>query len=367
MVTLEQIWQTPSLSIIKINTNPLVNKVNRALLYNGTGDLDTESAKIVSHSQFKAIALQLGRLEDIKAKISMLIYLNPLFNEENLLRILGDYNPVSKLYVKTGMFLEVRNVETFHLEKSLRMDADNYDFLMYYKDRLYMVNTNLHKLVWIDLASGERTCTGVEALKIHARFGGTLYYDGLDGITRTFDLETNTAGSDIITHDMYFSGDLVSKVEKMKEGNVNVATYDSKSLKLLDDRVLKKSQLWKYFSQPSGKVHNDRLNLNDLSLFGSMVECETGGDKVTVHCYGDKTYVTIQPQGEFEVTSIRCYEGLNVRDMALPDYIGNTLFYDDKLFFSLYSHEAYNFNMLDLETGIITTSKILGLFWMTVG
>jgi hypothetical protein len=165
LVSLDDIWSKKSDAINKVLKKSetsflevLPNKIKVAQLYSKTKQLIPEDRVIVNHHQFISVALALGRLEDIKARIMLLLTLEPLFNERNLLALLSDYNPVKKLYLfTTKLFsdssITTYNVETLSIEKVI--NTDNYSYPFYYKGFMY-VTVEESYLAAIDLASNEK-------------------------------------------------------------------------------------------------------------------------------------------------------------------------------------------------------------------
>jgi hypothetical protein len=176
-VTLEDIWserreritELLELSEQPLSRSTLVNKVNLVKLYYQTGQLTIEASKIVGHPLFEKFALSLGRLEEIKSKILTLIYLNPMFNEENLLTHLNDYNHIDKVYLFTSNGLEVLNSETLETERVFTLDDTlTYSDAFYHKGRLYFIQAlkvredeNSERLAYLDLESGQKVLIGI--------------------------------------------------------------------------------------------------------------------------------------------------------------------------------------------------------------
>jgi hypothetical protein len=145
--TLEAVWQASSDFIgkvllqsgLELSPNILINKVKLAQLYASTKNLTPEDTKIVNHPLFERIALKLGRLEDIMTKISVLIYLDPIFDEVNLISIIANYNPITKIYL-FGDNLETRNSETLSIETVIPLSkVVLYSEPHYYKGSIYLL------------------------------------------------------------------------------------------------------------------------------------------------------------------------------------------------------------------------------------
>jgi hypothetical protein len=218
-VSLEQVW-TADVENVKemlvsaehpINSNDLVNRISLLKVYNESGQLSQEDSSIVSHPDFKRIALSTVRLDEIKTKLLTLIYLDPLFNERNLVNHFNDYNPVDKVYLFTTTGLEVRNSETLDLERVFPLDPTmKYGRSLYHKGKLYFTQWPtrriaftpfINTMVSLNLNSGEKTSI-VQALAVKKIIGDLLYYIDPNHCLASYNLNTGK----IETTDLYIAG-----------------------------------------------------------------------------------------------------------------------------------------------------------------
>jgi hypothetical protein len=121
---LDDVWKSKSSTINRILTkggsplseDPLINKIALAKHYLKSNQLKGMARNIVGYPQFSKIALELGSLEDIKAKILYIFELKPLFNDVNLadlLHSLDVYTRPKFLYIFKGNVLEIHNLDSF--------------------------------------------------------------------------------------------------------------------------------------------------------------------------------------------------------------------------------------------------------------
>jgi hypothetical protein len=191
-LSLQSVWNTKSSDInrilslydIAIDQNSLVNKVRLAILYNKGRDFNKENTIIVSHPLFEKIALSLGRLEDIKAKIVIMINFEEIMNERNLGLIINSYNPVKRLYIISDSGLEIRNHETLNLEKLIPLDQYFiFSFLVYSKDKVYTIRDKegSYDMIEIDLSTEEtKVFKDVGIRYFYGKIGDLLYGYSLD-------------------------------------------------------------------------------------------------------------------------------------------------------------------------------------------
>jgi hypothetical protein len=193
-MSLEEIWSMksdsidillielpPYLRLTKVTwlspDNTLFNKIKVAQLLNRRDQLVCERS-IINHPLFEKISLKLGRLEDIKAKIMVLIYLEPIFNEKALITMINDYNPIYKIYL-IGInkiyvidFNGCSNVVEISLKNSLQ-----YKTPFYCKNKLYLANPHECNIVSVDLSSlEEKQYQSICPYSIIGGVGNFLYY-----------------------------------------------------------------------------------------------------------------------------------------------------------------------------------------------
>jgi hypothetical protein len=165
-VSLNDIWRSKNADIIKIlekseievNKKSLFNKLDLVYLYNSRGDLDHESGLMVSHPLFGKVVQSDGRLENIIAKMSTILYFEEILNEKGLAQIINDFTATKKLYVRGLNKLEVRNYETLELEQTMIL-AEGYVYYhhIYSQGKLYLMRKRESKseIVVIDVDSEE--------------------------------------------------------------------------------------------------------------------------------------------------------------------------------------------------------------------
>jgi hypothetical protein len=183
-VTLEEIWTIPpskiKLLLNKPDINDILAKVIWTQQYNEGNQLSPEDALIVNHPQFTKTALKFGRLEDIVSKIKVLIYLEPLFNERNLLEVLNNYNPIKYLYLMNKNILEIRDLDSRILisKVSLPLLSGWNESPFYHKGKIYFITryeSGERILLSVDLFSGEIWDLNVRGF-IMCIVGDLLYY-----------------------------------------------------------------------------------------------------------------------------------------------------------------------------------------------
>jgi hypothetical protein len=171
-VSLQWIWSSHAVEIlIELKEgitsdgkggNSLINKVKLAQIYLKSGGLTEEAAIIVSHHLFKTIALSPsgGRLDNIIAKITLLLTLEALFNEIHLGSLLETYMAddmlPTKLYIFTSNGLEVRDINDLSvIEKIIKVEG-KFDSPYYYKGKIYCCSSSPQRsIVSIDVDSGD--------------------------------------------------------------------------------------------------------------------------------------------------------------------------------------------------------------------
>jgi hypothetical protein len=351
-ISLNQIWAMKSASInilltkvlpsvwgaVKPVVNPivlttrddLVNKIKLVQLYIRRGQLYFGDLAVAKHRLFEKIALELGRLEDIRSKITTLIYLEPIFNEKALIAIISDYNPIFMIYlfIRKGMTVinpcsRVRDGGPLRLENS-------YTYLspFYYKDKLYVISNEVARLLSIDVSNGEEKFHGHVGMGlIIGRFGKFLYYRSYYGIIQTLNLEDETVTDTVVLREanILFLDGLIYVVLDV-DGVIIVDVYNcGPTLELIESKIFSNNTKLTQ-TRPISLVHRaiTEFHIVKTSTGRILISCDRFGAMETynfettklldmrylsvrkVYSYDDRVYVVGFPPDNTNLNKPSC-------------------------------------------------------------
>jgi hypothetical protein len=332
LVSLDDIWSKKSDAINKVLKKSetsflevLPNKIKIAQIYAKTKQLIPEDRVTVNHPQFVSVALALGRLEDIKTKIMLLLTLEPLFNERNLLALLSDYNPVKKLYLFVRTLNQANlltyNAENFNIEKSGNPNLNDCYAPFYHKGFLYVCHDDNYLLA-VDLASDEtfafpqtKGCYMLRALIISTNQSPLLYYlDEKIGFL-SFNLDTlEVVPSNIdFEHEESIDGDFIYTFK-----DNFISQYDGKTSPptLLSKRFFHIETDSFVFQVIDHKIffnHSDVYDFDSFNLLGT-IEIPRGSRIYSILSHDNKIYVPFENHGIFNV---KIYSGVTLEYLGL--------------------------------------------------
>jgi hypothetical protein len=319
VVTLDDIWVQDSTAVRKLlgteEVGVLANKIRLAQLYRDGNQLIPKDKIIVNHPQFVKLAKEYGRLEDVKAKIALLLTLEPLFNEKNLLAFLDDYNPIRKLYISVGTGIVTRDAETLQVERISKVAYNDTRQPHYHKGMLYATNS-YNQVVSIDLTNNEEFVflETMRCFSIAGIINDILYY--VDSYTGLISLNLDTHQRVLLNIGLTasISNNFIYTFERNK-----INKYDGRRLPLtlISSRpftiVLDPNRC--YFCQ----VIDNRIYLNDMKVYDLetlrlLNEREISGDVNNIYSYGGKIYV--HSTNGVNMT-------IKIYDSASFEYLGN--------------------------------------------
>jgi hypothetical protein len=307
LLSLEQIWSKQSKAINDILRLPyhgdgqrtfstlLANKVKVAQLYSKSGQLIPDDRMIVDHPLFEKIAITSGRFADIKAKIGLLLLLEPLFNEKNLLVIINDYNPVEKIYIYNYNTLNVYDAETLVREQAF--GCDHTGSPVYYKGRLY----SLHYGSCMDLASHEVLNFPEISSDFYmlSRIGNLLYcaeYPELKSLNLDT-LEVTSTGIGL-GNGQSIDGDMIYIIDSDM-----LVTYDGRTSPptLISRRSFDSGDEIGSFEVIGDRVYLDSLRIYSLETLELLAVVEFGSHTPDIYSYGNRLYAVIYRNVESEI------------------------------------------------------------------
>jgi hypothetical protein len=372
-VTLDEIWKSSPERVATALTSAgyslgkgdLANKVNLALLYLENGQLNQEDAKVVSHPLFKKMALSSVDLEDLKTKLLTFVWVDSLFNENNLLTHINDFNNLKRIYILTSSGLEVRNLKTLELEKTYPLDPlVIYWDPCYYKGKIYLTHDlvgsmfHLRKISSLDLESGEMTLVVQGCQRNKKIVRNLLYFIGLQGHgLNMYNMDTglisksdyNTIERQVFHHNSSYDHNLGYYYNLGKK----IITYlnTSNTLTIMDVQSIAKGVNKIIISD--GRIYCDNLNVYDnrtLELLGTISESNIsdpvnayGGNVYVsnganrsdplsrVYTYGGNVYVLSGSTGILRVYNSDTYKLLFILDVSHGEVLLSVLFTDDRL------------------------------------
>jgi hypothetical protein len=285
-ITLQEIWSTSNASLVKFGKVPssysLDNKIAMALFYSSLEQLSDQDKAIVDHPLFKEIALKIGRLDDIKDLIIPLLTLDPLFNELNLLSILGSFNGSNpKLYIINYDGLEIRSIgDVLERIVEVRPQLTN---PVYHKGKVYMIchsggedpdsPQGNSELISVDSDNGDvDRFTYIHPNHIFGISGSLLYYkDNSSGLLFVLNIEDQSLiETEIKGHNLFIYGRSLYVLE-VDDNVMYLNRYDLTTCypTFKDRRFLEKVLSINYIKIVKGKLYlrTDKLYIRDLETF----------------------------------------------------------------------------------------------------